>query len=297
MPYIAVIGSANADLVVEVERRPLGGETLSGSELAVAAGGKGANQAAAAARLGAAVAMVGCVGTDPYGDVLVDALGEAGVDVDTVARVERGTSVALITLTPDGENSIIVAAGANDEVTPEYLASVGPSWQKAALVVAQLEVPMPTIDFLAAQCAERGVRLLLNAAPARPLTAEVLSWCDPLVVNESEAGLLVGQGASPDPSVLLRQVASLGARSVVITLGAAGAVALDADGVELAVPAKKVSVVDTTGAGDAFVGGLAAVLVRGGSLAEGLALGTEAAAVAIQSKGAQPSYRGFSSLA
>lgn len=290
---VAVIGSANADLVVQVARRPAGGETVSGSDLVVTPGGKGANQAAAAALLGAEVAFVGCVGADGHGELLRAALAEAGADVAALGTAEAPTGIALITLTPDGENSIIVCAGANAAVAPEFLQEQEPVWSTAALVVVQLEVPLATVAFVAGECRRRGIRLLLNAAPAAHLDAETLRACDPLVVNETEAAFLLGATGAEEPAVLLDRLLGLGAASVVLTLGAKGSIAGTAAGERIVQRAEPVPVVDTTGAGDAFVGGLATVLGGGGDLAEGLALGTRAAARAVQASGAMAAYGGL----
>jgi len=285
MAGVVVVGSANADLVVHVDRRPVGGETVTGSELTVTPGGKGSNQAIAAALLGADVAFLGCVGQDANGDLLVSALTDAGADASGLGRVAAPTSVALITLTPDGENSIIVTAGANGRVTPDFLADREHLWRAARLVVMQLEVPLETVS----------VRFLLNAAPAARLGADVLEACDPLVVNQTEAAFLLG-GDVPDRE-LVERLLGLGPASVVVTLGPAGAIAGTAAGERFVQPAAVVErVVDTTGAGDAFVGGLATVLGRGGDLAEGLAHGARAAAVAVGSSGASASYAGLRDL-
>ena len=295
MAGVVVVGSANADLVVHVDRRPVGGETVTGSELTITPGGKGSNQAIAAALLGADVAFLGCVGRDGYGDLLVSALVGAGADASGLGRVAAPTSVALITLTPDGENSIIVTAGANGQVTPDFLAGREHLWRDARLVVMQLEVPLETVSYLAGRCREHGVRFLLNAAPAARLGADVLEACDPLVVNQTEAAFLLG-GDVPDQE-LVERLLGLGPASVVVTLGPAGAIAGTAAGERFVQPAAVVErVVDTTGAGDAFVGGLATVLGRGGDLAEGLAHGARAAAVAVGSSGASASYAGLRDL-
>lgn len=295
MMAVVVVGSANADLAVRVDRRPVGGETVTGSELVVTPGGKGSNQAIAAALLGADVRFLGCVGEDAHGDLLAAALAEAGADVSGLGRVAMPTSVALIIVTPDGENSIIVSAGANAQVTPGFLRRSEEHWRDAGLVVMQQEVPAETVAFMAGQCRARGVRFLLNAAPAAPLDADVLAACDPLVVNETEAAFLLGGNAADDE--LVDRLLELGPASVVVTLGAAGAIAGTAAGERFTQPAEPVDeVVDTTGAGDAFVGGLATVLGWGGELAEGLAHGARAAAIAVQAGGAAASYAGLKAL-
>lgn len=292
MGAIAVIGSANADLVVQVDRRPGGGETILGSDLVTTAGGKGANQAVAAGRLGGDVRFVGCVGADPHGGMLRASLAEAAVDVSALASVPEPTGCALILVTPDGENSIVVAPGANSSVTVDYLMAREDAWAGADVVVVQLEIPMASVEQVATVCRARGTRLLLNAAPAAMLADEVLATCAPLVVNESEALILLGDrpDAGSTPEDLALRLLALGPRSVVLTLGAAGALALDPDGTLHHEPGRRVEAVDTTGAGDAFVGALATALAAGRTLAEGLVLATDVAALSVQRAGAQSSY-------
>lgn len=289
MGKIIVVGSANADLVVNIERRPVGGETITGSDLTVTPGGKGANQAAAAAKLGGDVWFLGCVGNDDHGDLLCRSLEGAGVHLAGLARAETPTGSAIVMITPDGENSIIVAPGANRLVTPETLRDAEPFWADASLVVMQLEIPMESVEYMASECLRRGIRFLLNAGPAAPLSTDVLEACDPLVVNESEAAFLMGEPLSADPLDLASRLLATGPASVVMTLGSAGSLAVTAQEVTRQ-PAGRVKAIDTTGAGDAFAGGLATVLASGGDLAAGLELGTKAASHAVQGIGAQASY-------
>ena len=298
MGTIAVIGSANADLVVQVDRRPTGGETVLGSDLVITPGGKGANQAVAASLSGGDVRFVGCVGADPYGELLRDSLAGAGVDVSGLGDVSSATGCALIFVTPDGENSLVVAPGANRAVTPGYLRDREREWMAADLVVVQLEIPMDAVALAAAECRSRGTRFLLNAAPAAVLPAGVLEGCDPLVVNESEAMILLGdpQVACSDPESAARRLMGLGPRSVVITLGASGALAMGTDGTIHREPGRTVEAVDTTGAGDAFCGALATALAAGRTLAEGLVTATDVAALSVQRPGAQSSYPTFAEV-
>ncbi|MGB3954209.1 MAG: ribokinase [Brooklawnia sp.] len=287
---ISVIGSANADLTVQVERRPDAGETLLGSDLLTSAGGKGANHAAAAALLGAEVRFYGCVGADANGAVVRASLLAAGVHLEALEVTAAATGCALILATPDGENSIVVAPGANRLVNAEYLAR-HPQWLAADVVVMQHEVPLETISRVAATCRERRLRFILNAAPAAPIAPEVLAVCDPLVVNAHEAAVVAGLGADELPARRLAELlVDLGARSVVVTLGAAGSIGLDTTGGFIQQDAEPVAAVDTTGAGDAFVGALASALDAGRSLAEAMALGTRVSAVVVQRAGAQTSY-------
>jgi len=293
MNAVVVVGSANADLVVQVPRRPAGGETLLGGDLQLLPGGKGANQAAAAGRCGAQVAFVGCVGADANGGFLRAQLEAAGVDTTPLAEVTRPTGTAIIFLTPDGENSIVVSPGANHEVSRELVAARAAVWRQARVVVLSLEIPHETAFHVATDAAAAGARVILNAAPATHLDAEVLAACDPLIVNEHEALEALGVGLD-DPDAqdyprLAERLRSAGARSVVITLGADGAVIADGEGID-AVAAYRVTAVDTTGAGDAFVGAVAAELAAGATLRDAVRFATAVSAVSVQRLGAQASY-------
>ena len=288
---VVVVGSANIDLTVEVDHRPVGGETVLGSDLAVGPGGKGANQAVAAARLGASTAFVGCVGGDGHGALLRAGLERAGVDVAGLTTVDRPTGTALIVLTEDAENSIIVSPGANAALTCEAV-DRAVDWSSAAVVVTQLEIPIAVVEHLAEEAPRRSTRFVLNAAPARPLDRAVLAAADPLVVNESEAAVLLGSLAVA-PEQVVAELMGLGPRSVVLTLGAVGSTWGSTHphdtptGFE---PARRVEAVDTTGAGDGFVGALAAALARGWSLDRAVRLATDTAAHAVTGRGAQASY-------
>jgi ribokinase len=276
---IVVLGSANADLVVRVERRPGAGETVLGSDTAVLPGGKGANTAVAAGRLGGRVAFAGAVGPDSYGTLLLDSMRSAGVDVSLVRRDERGTGLAFITVTPDGENAIVVSQGANAGLTMSDVD--GLAWDGVKVLVASLEVPIPVVEHALAVAAGRGVRTVLNLSPAARLST--LSTVDVLVVNEHEAAWLLDGSGDP------RRLLDLGPRSAVVTLGAKGAVVVSEDGTH-EVPAPKVEVVDTTGAGDAFTGALAVGLATGAGLETAARLAVRVASISVTRAGAQPSY-------
>ncbi|GAA2990767.1 ribokinase [Actinokineospora diospyrosa] len=266
-----VVGSANADLVVPVDRRPGPGETVLGGDTRVLPGGKGANTAVAAARLGAPVRFVGAVGSDQFGDLVLASLTGAGVDVTGVRRAERPTGVAYIAVTPDGENSIIVSPGANADVRPEDVRLDG-----AAALVASLEVPVPVVEHAVLAAERAGVRAVVNLSPVAILSERVLAVLDPLVVNEHEAA---GLG----------NLLALGVRSAVVTRGALGADVVTAEGTTT-VPAPKVEVVDTTGAGDAFTGALAVALANGDQLVDAVRSAVKVAALSVTLPGAQPSY-------
>jgi ribokinase len=279
---VLVAGSINMDVVAMVDRHPAPGETVPGLAVRFSPGGKGANQAVAAARAGAAVTMLGAVGSDPWGAELTAFLASAGVDVAQVARrpgVATGTALVVVAL--GGENSIVVVPGANGTVDEDVVGSVTPV--TGDVLVAQHEVPAEaTAAFLAGGKAA-GATCVLNAAPARPVSPGVLAAVDVLVVNEVELAAL--SGGSGDVAAL--RALGFGGCAVV-TLGAAGAVALDGKRV-VRVAGRAVEAVDTTGAGDCFVGSLAAELAARAPLEDALAYANAAAALSVQRPGAGPS--------
>ncbi|WP_030681787.1 ribokinase [Streptomyces sp. NRRL B-1347] len=288
---LLVVGSANADLVTAVARRPGAGETVLGSDLAVHPGGKGANQAVAAARLGARTALLARVGDDAYGRLLLDAQESAGVDTAGVLVGGAPTGVALITVDPSGDNSIVVAPGANGRLTPADVRAARGLFEAARVVSLQLEIPLETVAEAAGALAP-GARLVLNPSPPAPLPQEVLRACDPLIVNEHEARVILeGAGAEvPDaPEEWAGRLLALGPRSVVVTLGAEGALVATAEGAER-VPSVKVEAVDTTGAGDAFTAALAWRLGVGDDLVTAARYAVRVGAVAVTRAGAQASY-------
>jgi len=285
-----VLGSASRDYTVIVDRHPNPGETLLGGDIITGSGGKGANQAVAAARATVRPVFLGSFGDDTTGHELIADLAAHGVDVDHVTVTpDAPTGVALITVARSGENSIVVAAGANAHLDPDATAAAirslaGPG----TIILAQLEIPLATVIAAADAAAERGARFVLNLSPSQPIPASLLALCDPLVVNESEAAGIAGIPVSTvGDAMLVAQELLSGSKSVVITLGGEGVVVATADGVVHS-PAEKVDVVDTTGAGDAFVGALAASLALGSDLHAAVARGTAAGALAVQHLGAQP---------
>jgi ribokinase len=273
---IAVVGSINLDLVITVERHPEPGETVVGGDCRQLPGGKGANQAVAAARLGSAVAMVGRVGNDTQGQWLRGALAGERIDVRHV-RVDRDapTGMALIAVDADGENTIVVTPGANAHVSARDVSVAGELVSEADVVLLQHEVPSKAVA--AAIEAARG-RVVLNPAPARSLAGPV----DVLVPNRGELEMLTS--GSGDPVTLARSIA--GAQAVVVTLGAEGAVVVEGERSER-VPAPRVKAVDTTGAGDAFCGALAGALADGATLVEAARWAVRVAAVSVTRPGAQ----------
>ncbi|MGW7051404.1 ribokinase [Streptomyces sp. NPDC054887] len=289
---LLVVGSANADLVIGVERRPAAGETVLGSDLAVHPGGKGANQAVAAARLGARTALLARVGDDAHGRLLLDSQRAAGVDTAGVRTGGAPTGVALITVDPSGDNSIVVSPGANARLTPDDVRDAAALFAAARVVSAQLEVPLETVAE-AVRARAAGSRFVLNPSPPRPLPADVLAACDPLVLNEHEARFVLGDdpdaGGEEDPEKRARVLLALGARSVVVTLGARGALVAER-GTAVRVPSPRVDAVDTTGAGDAFTAALAWRLSLGEDLADAAAFAVRVGAAAVTKEGAQASF-------
>ncbi|MCB5907017.1 ribokinase [Streptomyces pinistramenti] len=287
---VLVVGSANADLTVRVDRRPGAGETVLGTDLVESAGGKGANQAAAAARIGSRVGLLARVGGDAYGTLLLAAQQEAGTDVTPVIVDDAArTGTAMIIVDPDGDNSIVVSPGANAALTPQDVAAARDTIAASAVLSLQLETPVETVRAAAATAEDTGTRVVLNPSPAPArLAPELLAVADPLVVNEHEARLL-SQAADGSPRDWAYALRDLGARSVVVTLGGDGALVLDAAGTH-EVPGVKVAAVDTTGAGDAFTGALATRLAGGDSLPDAARFAVRVGAAAVTKPGAQPSY-------
>jgi ribokinase len=286
---VFVLGSINQDFVLRVERRPNPGETVTNAELSTHNGGKGANQAAAAALLGASVTILGRVGDDEFGEPLVRALEEKGIDTSLVEPAPGvATGAAFITVTPDGENAITVAPGANRSLTPEDVDAASGAIGAARVLVAQMEVPVETVYRAVEVAAETGTRALVNLAPVFEVPQELLEKLDPLVVNEHEAAFLLGRRVEGVDGALsaARRLLSLGPHSAVITVGEAGAVFANGESAGH-LPAPKVEVVDTTGAGDAFVGALAAQLAHEASLEEAVAYAVRAGAAAVTKEGAQ----------
>jgi ribokinase len=274
---VAVVGSANLDIVIESPYRPAGGETVLGLSLVETPGGKGANQALAAARVGPTV-FIGQVGPDAAGERLIATLTAAGVDVDHLQVAGTHSGRAYITLTPDGENSIIVLPLANSELDAAR-ATAALDDTRPALVLTQLEIPLEVVEAAADWCERRAVRFVLNPSPVALVAARVLAAADPLIVNRGEAQSILGTDCA-DGEVLARRLAGR-ARSVVVTAGPEGAVIAEG-GTVLRIPGAQVTVLDTTGAGDTFAGTLAAHLAAGRPLTEAAQLANVEAARIIQ---------------
>jgi ribokinase len=286
---VVVVGSINEDVELFVRRAPRPGETLTAERTARRAGGKGANQAVAAVRAGAQVRMIGRVGDDAAGERMIKDLRREGVDTDAVIAVPGvPTGAAYITVTADGENTIVLDPGANARLSADDLVDHREALDAAAVMLAQLEVPVDTVAAAVRQARDAGGRPVLTLAPAREVPDELLAGLDPLLVNEHEAGFLLGVAdVAHDAAGSARRLLGRGPRSVVITLGAEGAVVADSDGVQR-VPARAVGeVVDTTGAGDAFAGALACALAHNASLADAVHAGMTAGAQAVGRPGAR----------
>ena len=289
MADVFVVGSINQDFVLQVERRPEPGETVTNAQLSKGNGGKGANQAAAAALLGADVTILGRVGDDGFGEPLVEALADKGVDTSLIeAATDSSTGTAFITITPDGENAITVAPGANRSLTVEDVDDASDSIGDARVLVVQMEVPPEVVLRAVEVASQQGTRALVNLAPPTEVPRELLKKLDPLVVNEHEAAFLLGEKVEGLEGALsaAQELLALGPGSAVVTLGEDGAVFSDGESKEH-LTSPEVEVVDTTGAGDAFVGALAAKLAQEASLEDAVTYAVRAGAAAVTKEGAQ----------
>jgi len=288
MPDILVVGSLNADLVVRTPRFPQPGETISGEDLQVIPGGKGANQAVAAARLGAQVSMLGRVGKDNFGDFLLNNLKSNNVDSQLVQRDDASTGTAIIVVDSNGQNSIVLSAGANGKVSSVDVKNA--SFSDHKLILLQLEIPTPTVTSAAQRAHENGLRVILNPAPAKQLSDELISLANFIIPNETELSLLTGMDVKDIPSAeqAAQILLSRGTKNVIVTLGGKGALIVTGTQVTR-VNTFKVNVVDTTAAGDAFIGGFATALLQEKSLEESVKYGCACGALAATKFGAQPS--------
>lgn len=284
MPRIVVVGSYNTDFVINLPELPKPGETIRGSDFVTGPGGKGSNQAVAAARLGAQVSFVVCIGRDTFGD-MAEALWRAeGIDTRYVQRHESAaTGAALIFVDAAGENMIAVASGANWEMRPEHLDIAEDAFRGADALLMPLEVPLEAVDYALTLAKKYGLRTVLNPAPARPLSAELLAKVDVLTPNQIEAEMMSGQQG--DPAVQARALMGGAGQALVMTLGRRGAFWQQGDQSGI-VPAFPVEAIDTVGAGDAFNGGLTVALSEGLDLNAALRFANAAAAIACTRPGA-----------
>ena len=288
MPRVLIVGSANVDLVVATSRLPRPGETVSGGTLLVAHGGKGANQAVAARRLGAEVRLIACVGDDGSGSAVRAALAAEGIGVEGVhVTADAATGTALIVVDAEGRNQIAVAPGANRLLTRSLVEARREDVAWADVVACQLETPLETVAWVLTEARRCGATTVLNPAPVPDPPLDFLDTVDYLTPNEGEASRLAG-GAGADPAGAAAALRARGAGAVIVTLGGAGALACTAEG-ETRVQAYPVAVVDTTAAGDAFNGALAVALAERRPLGAALRFACAAGALACTRRGAQPS--------
>jgi ribokinase len=289
---IVVVGSLNMDLVVRMPQIPRPGETLLGGVFKTFPGGKGANQAVAAARLGAHVTMIGCVGGDAFGQEMRDTLTAEGIDTTHVlVHPESATGVALIQVDAKGQNSIAVASGANFQLTSTDVEKAMQAIESFDVLVMPLETPLETIYTAAKIASQRGVKVLLNPAPAQVLNSDLLELVDVLLPNEYEVALMTGlpplQSAA-DVRSAAEKLLSLGVKNLMVTMGSQGAMLFDGK-LESNISACPVQAVDSTAAGDCFVGALAVGLCEGKSLLSAAEFASAAAAISVTRDGAQPS--------
>jgi ribokinase len=301
--HIVVVGSLNADLTIYCDRLPRPGETVHGTGFAVNPGGKSANQAVAASLLGGAVSLIGAVGDDSNGEMLLSSAAGAGVDISHVRTSHSAaTGVAVIAVDAQGENNIIIAAGANGTLAPADVAAAADEFDGASVVCLCLEVSLETVEAAARAGHDAGATVLLNPSPYGEIPQGLADLCDVLLVNAHEASLFLGSDvpeADADDAAwgqVRQRFAQRGLQRVVVTLGANGSVVLDStagtvDGVTRIAPSR-VNAVDTTGAGDAFTGAVAARLAAGDPLVAAAAFASVAGALAATRKGTQAAYAG-----
>jgi ribokinase len=286
MPNIVVVGSANTDMVVKSPRIPGPGETVIGDGFLMAAGGKGANQAVAAARLGARVTLVGCLGNDVFGDQAIAGYQREGINTSYIVRdPEAASGVALIIVDAQGENSIAVASGANARLSAGDVERAADQISQADVLLVQLEVPMDAVRTAIELAHKAGVPVILNPAPAKEMDPGLLRMVTVATPNEHEIRVVVGQ---QDQETAISTMLDAGTQTVLVTVGKRGVV-WACQGARTHIPAYRVQAVDTTAAGDAFNGGLACALGRGEAMADAIRYANAVAALAVTRMGAQPS--------
>lgn len=287
---ILVIGSSNTDMTIKGERLPLPGETVLGGAFEMGPGGKGANQAVAAKRLGGDVTFVCKVGRDLFGDNAVSLYDKEGIDTSHILRSDKPSGTALILVDAKAENSIAVAPGANGDITVEDIEGIRTVIEESDYVILQLEIPVPAVMKAVEIAHKAGKYVILNPAPACSLPEEIFRNISLITPNQTEIALMTG--CRVEDEVSLRQavarIREMGVKDVVVTLGSKGSLVCTGEEF-IQVPSKKVKAVDTTAAGDTFCGGLAVALSEGKSLAEAAAFATSASALTVQKMGAQNS--------
>lgn len=289
MSKIVIIGSSNVDLTVRTAHIPSKGETIFGGNLKMAFGGKGANQAVAVSRLGGDVSFITKVGMDSYGNMMAENLVKEGMAAETVIRDPAAPSgVAWICVDDNGDNSIIVMPGANCTMTKEDLAPYLSIIKGADYLLMQLETPLEVVDYAASIAYENGVKVVLNPAPAQPLSDDLLSKIYLLTPNEKECSYLCGDKATDDDQANAEILRSKGVENVIVTLGENGSLLCSCN-LQQIVPAEKVEAVDTVAAGDTYNGALCVALSEGKTMLEAMKFATKASAIAVTRFGAQPS--------
>lgn len=297
---IVVVGSINSDLVSTARRIPAVGETVIGNDFQIHPGGKGANQAVAIGRLGYPVQLIGCLGYDAFGSQLRTHLENSGVNIAGVASRDGTSGVALIMVSEKGENSIVVTPGANAKVAPRDIETNLDIIRNAGIVLAQLEIPIETVEYLATVCAREGIPLILDPAPATDLPPKMFQQIAWLTPNESEAMFYLGEtelasnGRLPDE--VAKELLSNGSNGVVLKMGERGVFLASQDISGIEIPAFKLRAIDTTAAGDAFNGGFATGLMLGKSPAESARFASAVAGISVTRRGAQPSMPSMSEV-
>jgi ribokinase len=292
---IVVVGSINTDLVAGAAQFPTAGETVLGSSFDIHPGGKGANQAVAVSRLGYPVQLIGKVGADVFGEQSRSYLQSAGVDVSGVEAGSGTSGIAMIAVSPAGDNSIIVVPGANGQVSPDFIDAHLEMIRGAGIVLTQLEIPIESVQHLAELCWREGIPLMLDPAPAQNLPASVLPLLQWFTPNETEAAFFAPQamnGDSPEPAQIAETLLAAGIRGVVLKMGSRGSYLASASGLAQLIPPYQVNAVDTTAAGDAFNGAFATALMLDMQAETAAQFASAAAAISVTRRGAQPSMPG-----
>ena len=289
MKKVVVVGSINMDLVTRCKRAPKGGETLFGEEFSQVPGGKGANQAVAIGKLGTNVIMLGKIGKDSFGKDMLASMEKNGVNIQHIEEGEKATGIAKIIVEESGQNRILVVAGANSEVDKEYVDRHLAAIKESDIVVTQLEIPIETVEYTLKKAKEFGKITILNPAPARELSDEIIKNSDFIIPNESELALITGMAVETEEEIkkVGKKLLDMGVKNLIITLGSKGSLHLNRDKCEFH-SAYKVKVIDTTAAGDSFIGGVVREL-NGDNISEAIEFGTKVSAIAVTKKGAQTS--------
>lgn len=289
MKKVVVVGSINMDLVTRCKRAPKGGETLFGEEFSQVPGGKGANQAVAIGKLGTNVIMLGKIGKDSFGKDMLASMEKSGVNIQHIEEGEKATGIAKIIVEESGQNRILVVAGANSEIDKEYVDRHLAAIKESDIVVTQLEIPIETVEYTLKKAKEFGKITILNPAPARELSDEIIKNSDFIIPNESELALITGMAVETEEEIKKagKKLLDMGVKNLIITLGSKGSLHLNRDKCEFH-SAYKVKAIDTTAAGDSFIGGVVREL-NGDNISEAIEFGTKVSAIAVTKKGAQTS--------